>query len=59
MVTPQNRKYSLDFDRNGKPPFQPTDETVALPRLLDLAAAPGFLEAIRDGWYYKATQPAV
>ncbi|WBP92057.1 hypothetical protein [Kitasatospora cathayae] len=58
VVTPQNRKYGLDFDRNGKPPFQPTDETVALPQLLDLAAAPGFLEAIRDGWYYKATQPA-
>ncbi|MGW2249886.1 hypothetical protein ACWCXH_06755 [Kitasatospora sp. NPDC001660] len=58
VVTPQHRQYSLDFGRNGKPPYQPTDETVALPRLLDLAAAPGFLEAIRDGWYYKVKENA-
>ncbi|MQS11962.1 hypothetical protein F7Q99_06555 [Streptomyces kaniharaensis] len=58
VVTPQNRRYGLAFGRVGTPPFQPTDETIALPQLLDLAAAPGFLEAIRDGWYYKAKEPA-
>ncbi|MFE6054823.1 hypothetical protein ACFQ6N_29060 [Kitasatospora sp. NPDC056446] len=56
IVTPDDRVYVLFFARAETAP-KPTDPTLPLPQLLDLAGQPGFLEAVRDGWSDSATHP--